>query len=173
MQSNKGEEGKKDRYELHPLYFYLICVLLRSLSENPTPHLLLINRMIAGREDAGLTVMHMRSAGGCKGNVCASSHTACANFPTQCFWNCVIIKLPVIRAERIPIGIYWPAQWMRGECWPSKTSSFINNWKGLVAVISTQTLHSCNQEVSASTRQCERKVQSRLMPSVMMFMLFI
>lgn len=58
MQSDKGEEGKKARNELHPLYFYLISVLLRGLSENPTQRLLLINRAIAGGEDAGLTVMH-------------------------------------------------------------------------------------------------------------------
>lgn len=85
MQSDKGEERKKACYELHPLYFFLICILLRGLSETPTQRLLLINRAVAGGEGAGLTVMHMCCAGGCAGHVCASSHSACAKIPTQCF----------------------------------------------------------------------------------------
>lgn len=53
-------------YELHPLYFYLICALLRGLSEKPT-HWLLINGARAGGEDAGPTVMHVHGAGGWTG----------------------------------------------------------------------------------------------------------
>lgn len=66
--SDKGEEGgggnkKQGCYELHPLYFYLICALLRGLSEKPT-HLLLVNGAGAGGEHAGPTVMHVHGAGG-------------------------------------------------------------------------------------------------------------